>query len=491
MTERSGGHTPLSRMRFSWQRKDEPEAAPPGDSSEPEAHAVPRTDDAPADGHTAGYPGQPGAPPGYDDPPVGASVPSTGWVQTPPTGAPPTETPPPAGRWSAPRPDFSTPPVPDGDAPRDKAPPMAPAGDAQAKKDGKQKSGVSARRREQPAPDRTEGGFDVPPPGGRFSGKRGTHAGVRSAIVITCCLVVLGTVGFGAYVYGAAAAGDRDYVLSEGDAAAYHLSEFPLEQAGQFAENYVRICLNHPEAEAAKEQRQDQLAQYASEGVDATCGWNGSGVQSVIDVAWTGESTPMTEAGYGENARWLTVRALTTSGSRVVEVPVYVEDLASGQGLRIVGDLGEMPQPVLANVERPAANTDVDVELGEALVDGEFFQQFFTAWGASENAALQRLVSPDATPAARSGLSGTLVQPQIDDAQIFYPDGTDPDEFSWDVGASAEAWVWVVWQNPRVDEETTSTRAYRVQLVKTADASNPTQEWAVRDIRGGVPDVDD
>jgi DNA primase len=33
------------------------------------------------------------------------------------------------------------------------------------------------------------------------------------------------------------------------------------------------------------------------------------------------------------------------------------------------------------------------------------------------------------------------------------------------------------------------TRAYRLDLIKTTEASSPSQEWAVLDVRGGVPFV--
>jgi len=301
---------------------------------------------------------------------------------------------------------------------------------------------------------------------------------------------VLGTVGFGAYVYGVEAGTNATYSLSEADIRTYHLADFPVEQAGQFAADYVRLCLSQPADEAAKTQREADLAQYTTAGVNPSCGWNGTGERTVSDVEWTGHSTPLEVEGYEGHARWFTVRAITSSGRHMREVPVYVEDLAGGTGMRIIGDIGEMPPPVLADVKPPERTTEVDVELGESLVDGKFFAQYFAAWGASDTAALGRLISTDARPAARAGLNGTLTEPRIDEATVFYPADADTDNFTWEVGDTAEAWVRVIWQDPNVAGSTVA-RAYRVQLIKTADAANPAQEWAVRDIRGGVPDVDD
>ena len=56
----------------------------------------------------------------------------------------------------------------------------------------------------------------------------------------------------------------------------------------------------------------------------------------------------------------MTVRVLTSAGSRIVTVPVYVADLASGDGMRIVGDIGEMPQPNLVKAPEPEQPAAVD-----------------------------------------------------------------------------------------------------------------------------------
>lgn len=468
MTESSGGHTPLSRMRFSWQRQEEAEAEA-AESAEPISP-------------------EPEYPSSYDEPLRDPGVPTETQAPTARTDSPP---------WSpeatpypsdGPEPfDYSPPVAPPEAAPFTPPPPVAeaPTPDAYPPPPAAPLRKERARRARPP-----EGKFDVPAPGGRFGGRRGLHTGIRATLVITCCLVVLGTVGFGAYVYGVAAATDATYNLSEADVRAYHLADFPVEQAGQFAADYARICLSQPETDAARAQRESDLAQFSSSGVDPSCGWNGAGAQTVTDVEWTGESSPVEVEGYRENARWFTVRALTSSGRHMLEVPVYVADLASGTGLRIVGDLGEMPQPVLAEVEVPERSAESDVELAESLVDGEFFAQYFAAWGESDGAALGRLVTTDAMPTARAGLNGTLIQPRIDEATVFFPADADTDEFTWQVGDTAEAWVRVIWRNPQVAGSTV-TRSYRVQMAKTADASSPAQEWAVRDIRGGVPDVDD
>lgn len=479
MTESSGGHTPLSRMRFSWQRQEEAEAADTADT------AVPTTSEPEYPNSDDEAPRDVGAPPELKAPPP--MVEPQPWSPA----ATPSDEPAPSGYPVGPSPVAPSRVAPDG------SPPVGPPRggepaepDAYAGPPGPTVPAGPARKGRIRRGGQVAGTFDVPAPGGRFNGRRGLHSGVRATLVITCCLVVLGTVGFGAYVYGIAAATDQTYNLSDADVRAYHLADFPVDQAGQFAADYVRICLSQPDTDAARTQRETDLAEFSSAGVDPTCGWNGAGAQTVTDVQWTGESTPVEVDGYREHARWFTVRALTSSGRHMLEVPVYVEDLASGTGLRIVGELGEIPPPVLADVERPERAAETDVELAESLIDGEFFAQYFAAWGESDSAALGRLVSTDAMPAARAGLNGTLIEPRIDEATVFYPADADIEEFSWQVGDTADVWVRVIWRSQQV-AEATLTRSYRVQLIKIADASSPAQEWAVRDIKGGVPDVDD
>ncbi|WP_157180912.1 conjugal transfer protein [Actinopolymorpha alba] len=338
---------------------------------------------------------------------------------------------------------------------------------------------------------RQPGTFDVPAPGGRFSGGRGAHAAVRVTLVLSACLVVVGIVAYLAFSLGYGIRKDNTYQLSSADIARFRLTEFPLEQAGRFAADYARICLTHDATPGANNQREAQLEKYVSTGTDPTCGWNGTGAQTVVDTSWTGESEPINVPGYAGKSRMMTVRALTSAGSRIVAVPVYVANLSSADGMRIVGDLGEMPQPNLAAAPEPKAPANVDGGLGDALTEGEFFQQFFAAWGASNAPALQRFVTPDATSRTTTGLGGTVTEPTIREVRVFLPKGVDTSggPYTWKTGMVTEAWVWVNWRSPGSGSGAVETRAYRLQLVKTTQASSPSQEWAVRDVRGGVPDL--
>lgn len=332
--------------------------------------------------------------------------------------------------------------------------------------------------------------FEVPKPGGRFSGGRGSHVGIRLVLLVTACLLVLGITGYTAYTYGIASVRNDDYALSQQDIDRFGLTEFPEEQAGRFAADYARLCMTHSDEEGGEERRQQQLAEYVSSGVDASCGWSGVANQQVVDATWTGESEPINVDGYGEQARIMTVRVLTSDErSQMLTVPVYVADLRTGEGMRVIGDLGEMPQTLLVAPPEAEPVGQVDQQLTEALSNDQFFQQFFEAWGASDEPSINRFVTPNATDRARTGLSDTLQQPTIADVDVFLPADADT-EHRWRQGDRTEAYVWVSWQNAALGEDVTVTRAYRLQLVMTEQAANVAQGWAVHDVRGGVPSVE-
>ena len=484
MTEPNEPPTPLARMRFSWQRgtgrptRIEPrppdvphvdDSTPPADAVESKAGDRGRDDTLVARGWVPPVPARTPEVTPEAAPPASTTPRAAPEVAAPEVGAP--ELPPPA----------STP-----------ATPYAVSAPATRREEvvRREAVGVARGRRRSAGTSRTRQTFDVPPPGGRFSGGRGAHAAVRVTLVLCSCLVATGIVAYFAFTFGLATARSQQPSLDAADIARYRLTAFPVAQAGQFAADYARICLTHDTEPGASEEREALLARYVSSGVDPTCGWNGEGgSQQVIDATWTGESEPIEE--YGEKARMMTVRVLTDKGSRIVTVPVYVADLRTGDGMRVVGDIGEVPQPTLVEVPPPEPRADVDGNLTDGLVRGEFFAQFFTAWGDSDAPALQRLMTPDATRRVANGLGGSLTSPTIRQARVFLPPNVDSSAgtYEWRTGEHTEAWVWVDWHMPGVGETAVETRAYRLQLVKTTEASSPSQEWAVRDIRGGVPAV--
>lgn len=253
-------------------------------------------------------------------------------------------------------------------------------------------------------------GFDVPRPGGRLPAQgRRTHVALRATLLITTCAFALGSCGVMGLVVGKSS-DVRSAALDTKDVQRFRLTEFPTRTAATFAEEYAALCLTYSPPTA--DQRRKALTRYASAGVDADCGWDGSGKQSVTLATWDGTAEEIPE--YGKNGRYLGVQVrLSTGRTTTLSVPVYVKDLAGASGLRIVGDVGEMPLPVRGTA--PEVDKDdevVDQDLSDQLRT-KVLPGYFEAWAESDATAMTRFTTPDATLAATSGLAGALSAPKI------------------------------------------------------------------------------
>lgn len=330
-------------------------------------------------------------------------------------------------------------------------------------------------------------GFDVPRPGGRLPAQgRRTHVALRATLLITTCAFALGSCGVMGLVVGKSS-DVRSAALDAKDVQRFRLTEFPTRTAATFAEEYAALCLTYSPPTA--DQRRKALTRYASAGVDADCGWDGSGKQSVTLATWDGTAEEIPE--YGKNGRYLGVQVrLSTGRTTTLSVPVYVKDLAGASGLRIVGDVGEMPLPVRGTA--PEVDKDdevVDQDLSDQLRT-KVLPGYFEAWAESDATAMTRFTTPDATLAATSGLAGALSAPKIHEVAALAPAGTDDgDSVAYDEGESVWARVTVEWGGGTSADETAGRepgpvvrRSYRVTVVNTA------QGWFIKDIRGGVLD---
>ncbi|WP_405980008.1 conjugal transfer protein [Streptomyces sp. NBC_00158] len=326
--------------------------------------------------------------------------------------------------------------------------------------------------------------FDVPRPGGRLpSNGKGTHVALRATLLITACVFALGSCGVTGLVIGRSSVTVKPAALDGQDLTRYRLTDFPVQSAAVFAEEYASLCMTYSPENADK--RRESLSRYVSSGVDRECGWNGRGKQQVKQASWDGTVEELPE--YGKNGRYLNVQVTYTGGrTTTLSVPVYVKDLAGASGLRVVGNVGEMPLPI-----RDTAPT---LEKGGEVVDQELSNQlrdqvlagYFKAWAASDTTALTRFTTPDATPAAVSGLAGALTAPVVQDVQALAPEGTETGKkITYGQGQAVPARVTVVWGGGGADDaksEVTLKRSYRVTVVNTA------QGWFIKDIRGGVMD---
>ncbi|MGW2204010.1 conjugal transfer protein [Streptomyces sp. NPDC001774] len=329
-------------------------------------------------------------------------------------------------------------------------------------------------------------GFGVPRPGGRLPATgRGTHVALRATLLVTTCVFALGSCGVVGLAIGSSSSAPTAS-LDKKDVQRYRLTEYPTQAAGTFAEKYATLCLTYDPKTA--DERREELARYATSGVDRDCGWNGQGVQSVTAATWDGSVEELPE--YGKNGRYLGVQVtLSTGRVTTVSVPVYVANPASGSGLRVVGDIGEMPLPDRGTA--PVVDRD-DELVDDALSDqlkAQVMPGYFTAWGASDATAMSRFTTPDATAAATSGLAGTLSAPEVEKVEALAPAGTeDGDTITYKYGQSVRVRVTVIWGGAGAQgatgQDTTPQvkRSYRVTVVNTA------QGWFIKDVRGAVLD---
>ncbi|MGW6565427.1 conjugal transfer protein [Streptomyces sp. NPDC054975] len=336
------------------------------------------------------------------------------------------------------------------------------------------------------APHAAASSFDVPRPGGRLPAQgRRTHVALRATLLFTTCAFALGSCGVVGLAIGKSSSAPTA-ALDKKDVQKYRLTEFPTRSAATFAEKYATLCLTYDPKNA--DQRREELARYTTTGVDRECGWNGQGTQSVTGAAWDGSVEDLPE--YGKNGRYLGVQVtLSTGRVTTVSVPVYVANPAAGSGLRVVGDVGEMPLPVRGNAPEVDRDSEVIDDTLSDQLKAQVLPGYFMAWGASDTTAMSRFTTPDATAAATTGLAGALAAPTVQTVEALAPVGTeDGDTVTYKYGQSVPVRVQVVWGGARTENasgEPTTTevkRSYRLTVVNTA------QGWFIKDVRGAVLD---
>ncbi|MFE9257591.1 conjugal transfer protein [Streptomyces sp. NPDC006879] len=327
--------------------------------------------------------------------------------------------------------------------------------------------------------------FEVPRPGGRLPSQgRTLHVALRATLLVTGCLFALGSCGVMGLVVGTTSKAPTAAALDAKDVSRYRLTDFPTRSAATFAEEYATLCMTYAPADVTE--RREELARYVSTGVDRDCGWNGQGVQRVKNATWDGSIEELPE--YGKHGRYLGIQVKLTNGrSTTLSVPVYVADLTGGTGLRIAGDVGEMPLPEHGSA--PLVDRDeesIDHTLSDEL-KAKVLPGYFTAWGVSDATAMARFLTADASAAATSGLAGALQHPQIRDVQALAPAGSDQtEEVTYRDGQAVPVRVTVLWGGSAKGGSKPSARlierSYRVTVVNTA------QGWFIKDVRGGLLD---
>ncbi|MBZ4016840.1 conjugal transfer protein [Streptomyces purpurogeneiscleroticus] len=299
---------------------------------------------------------------------------------------------------------------------------------------------------------------------------------LRATLMIATCALALGSCGVMGLVIGKSGA-PQAAALDAAEAEKYRLTRFPTQTAATFAEHYALLCLTY--SPQTSENRRKALARFASAGVDADCGWSGDGSQRAVVANWDGTVEKLPE--YGEHGRYLGIQVRLSDGRlTTLSVPVYVKDLTHGEGMRIAGNVGEMPLPARGSAPPVDEDDQVVDDVLSAQLQKKVLPGYFEAWGRSDATAMTRFTTPDATSAATSGLQSALAEPQVNEVQALAPEGSDDgDTISYRTDQAVQARVTVDWTDA---DGGTVRRAYRMTVVNTE------QGWFIKDIRGGVLD---
>ena len=196
-------------------------------------------------------------------------------------------------------------------------------------------------------------------------------------------------------------------------------SGFPVTMAEAYALQFGAVYLNFSTATA--NQRAQELAAYLPSAVssaDPQLGWDGSGSLQLDSEQVAGITV--------QNGTTAVVTLLASVNGQLMElgVPVY----AAHGGLVVTGEPAWLPAPPQANPPSPEAITP-DPAAQSAL--SSQLPAFFQAYGAGDNATLNRFL---ATGASVTGLGGALTYTGI--SNLIVPAG----------GSTRNITATVVWQ---------------------------------------------
>lgn len=234
---------------------------------------------------------------------------------------------------------------------------------------------------------------------------------------------------------------------------------FPTAAAEGFTVRFAKAYLTYDPAKA--EERTQALAVYSPEAADGLWGWTGSdGKQDVVTGPFVAAKPVTTD----KNNAYVIVAAQVTSGAWVyLSVPLYASDTG---GLVVSGAPAFVAPPARATSPggpNPTADDDTLVQ----VLTTDVLPGYFKAWAASGTVDLQRYTTPDATPAATTGLAGVVTLGQIGEVHMPREGG--------DVRTGE---VSVQWKT-----QTAGTYAQSYKITVSKDASG---RWSVKDIVGGV-----
>lgn len=328
------------------------------------------------------------------------------------------------------------------------------------------------------------GDFDAVAPNRAPSDNRGRR-GARALSLAAAALTTVSVLGLiGGVVVGRSAVPAAGQI-TETEAAAYSLSEFPVAAGSSFAQHYLTLCLTHPQYKEDIQVREEMMQGMAAGGVPENCGWeSGGAVGAPTSVVFNGDVEERNEYTNGQVAYLGFFVTMQDGRHFTATVPVWAGDNGEGrQAYSIVGTVGISAATALGGSPEMSLNLNQDRELAGRL--GPTLETFFRAWGDSNGQELDAVLTSDATGEVRVGLDGTVGNPRIN-AITVYPDvlpvsvqGSNA-TYEYVEGDSVTAMVAMAWTVKDAAGGHDQPAGYRVSLTYQAG------KWVVSGLQAGV-----
>lgn len=325
------------------------------------------------------------------------------------------------------------------------------------------------------------------------AGKTPTDGNGRRGTRIMAYLTGASLVG-AALMFTAGTLLGRSAVPAEGQITAaeaenYHLDKFPVEAASSFGQHYLTLCFTHPEYREDVDSRNQMLAGMEAPGVPTNCGWERGGAASAVtSVAFNGqveEREEYTNKDTGARVAYMGFFVTMNNGRQfTATVPIWSGvNEQNRPAYSIVGSVGMSAAT--------AVNPSPDMKLAapqDRNLAGQLeptLHTFFDAWADSDAEALNAILTREADGEARSGLDGTVSNPEFNNIIIYpsrKPDKVNGDTAEWHYqdGDKVTAMVDLTWQVNDDAGGHEQPNGYRVTLTHSGG------KWEVSGLDSGV-----
>jgi hypothetical protein len=249
-------------------------------------------------------------------------------------------------------------------------------------------------------------------------------------------------------------------VLAQQVAATMGENGFPTAAAQSFALRFATVYLSHDEQKQAE--RSAALANYTGPETSTQWGWTGSGNQRIVNGPLIAQRPRLTDATHAT----ITVAAQVTGGAWLyLAIPVYA---ANEHALVVSGPPAFVPAPALADGPDSGPPTGQPDDALARTLTTDVLTGYLTAWAASDDAALSRYITPDASVHARQGLAGTVRLGQIRSVHVPRDEAT-----------TRTVLIDVVWAT---GADGGYGQVYRLDVQQQSDG-----RWYIADLQAGPP----